>query len=79
MNGEDLNNESDGSCQSNSLFKRELNARLQQAKGELTDYARERDIDLSRPRLTREQLYDRKLARLQMAVANLECGFGNAS
>ncbi len=79
MNGEDLNNESDGSCRSNSLFERELSARLQRARGELTDYAREEGIDLSRPRLTREQLYDRKLARLEMNVANLECGFGNAS
>ena len=54
------------------LSQPELSAKLQQAKGELADYARDQGIDLTAPKLTRGQLHDRKLARLEMNVANLE-------
>lgn len=72
MNSEDLNNESDGSGQSKPQSESKSRAALRQAKDDLANYAREQDIDLSVTKLTREQLHDRKLARLEMAVANLE-------
>ena len=76
MSDKDPNNEPDSGGQSMPQPELELRAKLQQAKGELTDYARGQAIDLSRPRLTREQLYDRKLARLEMAVSDLRRELG---
>ena len=57
------------------LTEPQLRARLQHARRALRAYAREEGIDLGASRLTREQLYDRKLARMEMVVANLEREF----
>ena len=50
----------------------QLRAKLRQAKRALSAHAREYDIDLSASRFQREQIYDRKLGRLEQIVANIE-------